>query len=52
MYNHVWVSIEFLNKIFRCNVVLSLLPLSRSDNDITHQLFKQHGVFHLDASPI
>lgn len=49
MYNHVWVSIEFLNKIFRCNVVLSLLPLSRSDHDITHQLFKQNGVFHLDV---
>ena len=49
MYNHVWVSIEFLNKIFRCNLVLSLLPLSRSDHDITHQLFKQHGVFHLDV---
>lgn len=49
MYNHVWVSIEFLNKIFRCNLVLSLLPLSRSDHDITHQLFKQRGVFYLDV---
>ena len=49
MYNHVWVSIEFLNKIFRYNLVLSLLALSRSDHDITHQLFKQHGLFYLEV---
>ena len=49
MYDHVWVSIEFLNKIFQCNLVLSLLPVSRSDHDITHQLFKQHGLFYLDV---
>lgn len=46
MYNHVCVSIEFLNKIFRCNLVLSLLPLSRSDHDITHQLSNSMGYFY------